>query len=55
MIGRRDFSRGSNAACSVHQNLQQPKIDVCFFEDQSFRIVSDAFSPIFPTTVNKRK
>jgi hypothetical protein len=42
-------------ACSVHQNLQELKIDVRFFSDQSFGIVSDAFSPISPTTMNKTK
>jgi hypothetical protein len=31
---------------SVHQNLQQLKIDGSFFCDQSLRIVSDAFLPI---------
>jgi hypothetical protein len=44
-----------NQASSVHQNLQQLKIHVRFFWDQSIRIVSDAFSPIPPTAINKIK
>jgi hypothetical protein len=47
--------RPTNQASSVHQNFQQLKIDVRFFWDQSFCIVSDAFSPISTTAINKIK
>jgi hypothetical protein len=46
---------GCVEACSVLQNLQQLKIDTRFFWDQSLRIVSDAFSSISSTIVNKMK
>jgi hypothetical protein len=40
---------------SVHQNLQEPKIDGYVFWDQNMRIVFDIYSPISLTGVDKIK
>jgi hypothetical protein len=40
---------------SVHQNLQQPKIDGYVFWDQNLCIVFDAHSPISLTGIDKIK
>jgi hypothetical protein len=46
---------GEDSAVSIHQNLQEAKIDGYVFWDQNLCIVSDAHSPISLTGIDKVK